>query len=94
MGFLRQNGLVRLLDYARISTAGQDARLQLGALVSAGVQKRDVFSVVTCGTKAGVDRPAMVKLLTYADEDGADRPAEFLDRQVGGVSRAGSGEPA
>jgi len=45
--FLRQYGLVRLLGYTRVSTAGQDARLQLDALVGAGVQKRDVFADVT-----------------------------------------------
>ncbi len=58
---------MRLLGYTRISTAGQDPRLQLDALVSVGVQKRDVFADVTSGTKAGVDRPGMAKLLAYAE---------------------------
>jgi len=66
-GFLRHHGLVRLLGYTRVSTAGQDARLQLDALVGAGVQKRDVFADVTSGTRAGVDRPGMAKLLSYAE---------------------------
>lgn len=59
--------MVRLLGYTRISTAGQDARLQLDALVAAGVQKRDVFADVTSGTRARVDRPGMAKLLAYAE---------------------------
>ncbi|MDA8046058.1 MAG: recombinase family protein [Actinomycetota bacterium] len=50
-----------------MSRAGQDARLQLDALVEAGVQKRDVFADVTSGTRAGVDRPGMAKLLAYAE---------------------------
>ncbi len=58
---------MRLLGYTRVSTAGQDARLQLDALVGAGVQKRDVFADVTSGTRAGVDRPGMAKLLAYAE---------------------------
>jgi DNA invertase Pin-like site-specific DNA recombinase len=67
LGFLRHHGRVRLLGYTRVSTAGQDARLQLDALVGAGVQKRDVFADVTSGTRAGVDRPGMQKLLAYAE---------------------------
>jgi len=58
---------VRMLGYTRVSTTGQDARLQLDALVGAGVQKRDVFADVTSGTRAGVDRPGMAKLLAYAE---------------------------
>lgn len=61
--------MVRLLGYTRVSTAGQDSRLQLDALVTAGVQKRDVFADVTSGTRAGVDRPGMAKLLAYAEPD-------------------------
>ncbi len=59
--------MVRLLGYTRVSTAGQDARLQLDALLGAGVQKRDVFADVTSGTRAGVERPGMAKLLAYAE---------------------------
>lgn len=61
------DGVVRMLGYTRVSTTGQDARLQLDALVGAGVQKRDVFADVTSGTRAGVDRPGMAKLLAYAE---------------------------
>lgn len=58
---------MRLLGYTRVSTTGQDDRLQLDALLGAGVQKRDVFTDVTSGTRAGVDRPGMAKLLAYAE---------------------------
>jgi len=64
---LGHDGVVRMLGYTRVSTTGQDARLQLDALVGAGVQKRDVFADVTSGTRAGVDRPGMAKLLAYAE---------------------------
>lgn len=59
---------MRLLGYTRISTASQDAQLQLDALVSAGVQPRDIFSDVTSGRKTAAERPGMVKLLDYAQE--------------------------
>ncbi len=59
---------MRHLGYTRVSTAGQDAKLQLDALVSAGVQKRDVFSDVTSGSRNAVERPGMKKLLDYAVE--------------------------
>lgn len=58
---------MRLLGYTRVSTTSQDARLQLDALVSAGVQKRDVFADVTSGSKTAVQRPGMKKLLEYAE---------------------------
>jgi DNA invertase Pin-like site-specific DNA recombinase len=51
-----------------VSTSSQDAQLQLDALVAAGVQKRDVFSDVTSGSRAAVDRPGMKKLLEYAEK--------------------------
>lgn len=60
------NGRVRHLGYTRVSTTGQDAKLQLDALVAAGVQKRDVFADVTSGSKTAVERPGMKKLLAYA----------------------------
>ena len=41
--------------------------MQLDALVSAGVQKRDVFADVTSGSRAAVERPGMQKLLDYAE---------------------------
>lgn len=58
---------MRLLGYTRVSTAGQDAGLQLDALLGAGVQTRDVFADVTSGTKTGASRPGMAKLLAYAE---------------------------
>lgn len=59
---------MRLLGYTRVSTAGQDASLQLDALISIGVQKRDVFADVTSGSRAAAWRPGMKKLLEYAQE--------------------------
>lgn len=64
--FLRQYGQVRLLGYTRISTAGQDAQLQVDALATAGVETRDVFSDVTSGSKTAAQRPGMRRLLEYA----------------------------
>lgn len=58
---------MRLLGYTRVSTSNQDAQLQLDALVSAGVQKRDVFADVTSGSRAAAERPGMQKLLGYAE---------------------------
>jgi DNA invertase Pin-like site-specific DNA recombinase len=58
---------VRLLGYTRVSTPNQDAQSQLDALVSAGVQKRDVFADVTSGSRAAAERPGMQKLLGYAE---------------------------
>lgn len=58
---------MRQLGYTRVSTSGQDAQLQLNALVAAGVQKRDVFADVTSGSKTAADRPGMKKLLAYAE---------------------------
>lgn len=57
---------MRLLGYTRVSTAGQDARLQLDALVSVGVEPRDVFADVTSGSRAAIERPGMRRLLDYA----------------------------
>jgi len=57
---------VRLLGYTRVSTTGQDARLQLDALATVGVEARDVFSDVTSGSKAAAQRPGMRRLLEYA----------------------------
>ena len=58
---------MRLLGYTRVSTTSQDAQLQLDALVSVGVQKRDVFADVTSGSKTAVERPGMKKLLEYVE---------------------------
>lgn len=57
---------MRLLGYTRVSTAGQDARLQLDALVSVGVEPRDVFADVTSGKRSAIERPGMRRLLNYA----------------------------
>lgn len=57
---------MRLLGYTRVSTTGQDAQLQLDALVGAGVQKRDVFSDVTSGSRTAIERPGMKRLFDYA----------------------------
>lgn len=47
---------MRHLGYTRVSTASQDAQLQLDALVAAGVQKRDVFFDVTSGSRTAIER--------------------------------------
>lgn len=67
MGFLRQTVRVRLLGYTRVSTATQDAQLQLDALVDVGVQKRDVFADVTSGSRTATERPGMKRLLEHAE---------------------------
>lgn len=59
---------MRLLGCTRVSTAGQDAQLQLDALVGAGVQKRGVFSDVTSGSRTAIERPGMKRLLDYAQD--------------------------
>ena len=59
---------MRLLAYTRVSTAGQDAQLQIDALLNMGVQKRDVFSDIPSGSKTAASRPAMKRLLEYAQD--------------------------
>ncbi|WP_024367088.1 recombinase family protein [Arthrobacter sp. TB 26] len=59
---------MRQLGYTRVSTSGQDAQLQLDALVAVGVQKRDVFADVTSGSKTAIERPGVKRLLDYAEE--------------------------
>lgn len=58
---------MRLLGYTRVSTASQDAQLQLDALMDVGVQKRDVFSDVTSGSRTAIERPGMKRLLEYVE---------------------------
>ena len=58
---------MRHLGYTRVSTTSQDAQLQLNALVDSGVQKRDVFSDVTSGSRAAIERPGMKRLLDYVE---------------------------
>ncbi|QYJ05248.1 recombinase family protein [Nocardioides panacisoli] len=50
-----------------MSTAAQDAQLQVDALVGAGVERRDVFSDVTSGSRSAVERPGMKLLLAYVE---------------------------
>ena len=64
---MSQNDWVRLLGYTRVSTSGQDAQLQLDALVKDGVQNRDVFADITSGSRTAIERPGMKKLLEYAE---------------------------
>ena len=59
---------MRQLGYTRVSTSSQDAQLQLDALVAAGVQKRDVFTDVTSGSKTAIERPGIKRLRDYAEE--------------------------
>src|SRR5690625_3119159 len=58
---------MRHLGYTRVSTASQDAQLQLDALVASGVQKPDVFSDVTSGSRAAIERPGMKRLMDYVE---------------------------
>jgi DNA invertase Pin-like site-specific DNA recombinase len=61
-----QTAVMAILGYTRISTAGQDDRLQRDALTAAGVQARDIYSDVTSGSKEAKHRPGMQKLMGYA----------------------------
>lgn len=73
-----------MLGYTRVSTAAQDAQLRMDSLLSAGVQRRDIFSDVTSGSRAAVERPGMKKLLKYAEAGDTlmvwrvDRPGRSL----------------
>ncbi|MBB2959637.1 recombinase family protein [Pseudoclavibacter helvolus] len=58
---------MRLLGYTRVSTATQDAQLQLDSLVAVGVQKRDIFADVTSGSRTAIERPGMKRLLEHAE---------------------------
>ena len=70
---------MRLLGYTRVSTAGQDAQLQLDALQDGGVQKRFVYADFTSGSKRSKQRPGMKRLLDYA-EDGDTVVVWRIDR--------------
>ena len=52
---------VRLLGYTRVSTSSQDAQLQLDALVSAGVQNRDVFPDASSWSRTTIERPVAAR---------------------------------
>lgn len=58
---------MRLLGYTRVSTVDQDDRLQIDALLAAGVPRRDVYADVTSGAKTATTRPGMARLLDYAE---------------------------
>mgnify|MGYP002653821435 CR=1 FL=1 len=76
---MSHNHVMRLSGYTRVSTASQDAQLQLDALVDSGVQKRDVFADVTSGSRTAIERPGMKRLLDYA-EDGDTVVVWRIDR--------------
>lgn len=63
-----QSGGMRILGYTRVSTAHQDARLQVDALLKEGVLEGDLFADVTSGRRTALDRPGMKKLLECAEE--------------------------
>ncbi len=68
-----------LLGYTRVSTADQDDRLQVDALLGAGVARRDIYADVTSGAKRAAKRPGMARLLDYA-EDGDTVVVWRIDR--------------
>jgi DNA invertase Pin-like site-specific DNA recombinase len=56
---MEKKGTPKLVGYARVSTGGQDLRLQIDALKSAGVAKADLFTDKVSGSKTarpGLDR--------------------------------------
>lgn len=55
------------LGYTRVSTASQDAQLQLDALMGVGVQKRHVFADVTSGSRTAIEHAGMKRLLKRAE---------------------------
>lgn len=59
---------MRILGYTRVSTANQDARLQVDALLKEGVLEGDLFADITSGRRTALDRPGMKKLLECAEE--------------------------
>jgi DNA invertase Pin-like site-specific DNA recombinase len=67
------------LGYARISTADQNAAMQVEALVSAGVAEDKIFVDEMSGAKSARERPQMVKLLDYA-RDGDEIFCWRIDR--------------
>lgn len=58
---------MRLLGYTRVSTAAQEAQLQMDALLSVGVQKRGCFADATSGSRAESERRGMKRLREYAE---------------------------
>ncbi|MGO4382631.1 recombinase family protein [Specibacter sp. RAF43] len=56
------------LGYARVSTTDQDARMQIAALVEAGVAEEKIFIDHMSGAKTSKERPGLTELLKYARE--------------------------
>jgi DNA invertase Pin-like site-specific DNA recombinase len=54
------------LGYARVSTTDQDARMQIAALVEAGVAEDKIFIDHMSGAKTAKERPGLTELLRYA----------------------------
>ena len=74
-------GVLRLPILGPIVRSAETARFArvLGSLVEGGVQKRDVFSDVTSGSRTAIERPGMKRLLDYA-EDGDTVVVWRIDR--------------
>lgn len=53
-----------LLRYTRVSSRAHDAQPQIDALMAAGVKEEDIFSDVTCGSRAVVHRKGMKSLIS------------------------------
>jgi DNA invertase Pin-like site-specific DNA recombinase len=54
------------LGYVRISTSGQDASMQVEALINAGVDPQRIFTDELSGAKEAKERPGMKALMDYA----------------------------
>ncbi|MGV8972822.1 MAG: recombinase family protein [Rhodoglobus sp.] len=54
------------LGYTRVSTAQQNASLQLDALLEAGVARESIWSDTISGSSDAADRPEWAKLSAYA----------------------------
>jgi DNA invertase Pin-like site-specific DNA recombinase len=51
------------LGYPRVSTTDQDARMQIAALVEAGVAEDRIFIDHMSGAKTAMERPGLTELL-------------------------------
>jgi DNA invertase Pin-like site-specific DNA recombinase len=56
------------LGYARVSTTDQDAKMQIAALIEAGVAEEKIFIDRLSGATTAKERPGMAALLAYARE--------------------------
>lgn len=68
LGFFKTHWSDEAVWLHRVSTGQQDPQLQVDALLSIGVQKRDIFSDVMSDRKTATERPGMKKLLEHATE--------------------------